>query len=85
MLSFFKKKDKQLHILGSATLTVTIYLATKSLVYATVGTLLVGIGKEVYDYYHPKKHTADIKDVVADVIGVAVVVSFILIAQGVKI
>ena len=72
MIGFFRQKDKQLHIVASAILTIAIYLLTKSLIIAGAGALLVGIGKEVYDYYHPKKHTADTKDVLADVIGIMV-------------
>ncbi len=41
--------------------------------------------QEVYDHFYPKKHTANIKDILADAIGIAVVVVGILIIQGVKI
>ena len=76
MLSFFKQKDKQKHIFGSALLVVLLYFVLKSLFLAGVGALVVGVGKEVYDHFHPKKHTADIKDILADIVG-------ILIALGV--
>lgn len=74
MLGFIEQRDKQLHIAGSAILTIVIYLLAKSLVIAGVGALVVGIGKEVYDYYHPEKHTADIKDILADCVGIAVAI-----------
>ena len=72
MSSFFKQKDKQLHMLGSAILTIVAYLLVKSLSYAVIGTLAIGIVKEIYDYFHPKKHTADIKDIFADMIGITI-------------
>jgi hypothetical protein len=34
---------------------------------------IIGLGKEVYDYFHPKTHTCDIKDLLADCVGIATV------------
>ena len=43
-----------------------------SLLYAGGGSLGVGTAKEVFDYFHPKKYTTDIKDIYADVFGIIV-------------
>ena len=35
----------------------------------------VGVAKEIYDFFHPKTHTCDIKDLMADCIGIIAMTS----------
>jgi VanZ family protein len=85
LFTFLKQLDKQLHILGSFSLTVTLgYLLIPfglltAIAFAAAIVLLIGVGKEVYDYKHPLSHTADPLDFLADVIGV-VVATLVLLA-----
>lgn len=67
--------DKYQHALGCAILTSTICALPFDLVLLLAGPVvfLIGLGKEVYDYFHPDKHTADWKDLVADCIGITIV------------
>jgi len=73
-------KDKFLHVGVSAGLTLLfIWLLPFIHVmwwWSPIFILLIGAGKECYDYYHPKMHTCDIKDFMADFIGVSAVTIF---------
>jgi uncharacterized protein YfiM (DUF2279 family) len=73
-------KDKADHLLASAFLTGAQYYALhrelersheQSLRIAIGGTLVIGLGKEIYDHVS-RKGTPSMKDVVADVLGIAV-------------
>jgi len=57
-------EDKKLHIIAG----LTIYAMFNILVgvYAIVPTILVAVGKEIYDMYVPS-HTSDIWDVLATI------------------
>jgi hypothetical protein len=71
--------DKMLHTVASGTLTF-IFLTLFSFIHvswwiAPIVVFLVGVGKEVYDYFHPQKHTCDIKDLFADCMGIIAVTS----------
>lgn len=68
-------QDKLYHILVCAILTSLICSMPSLLALLIAGPVvaLIGAGKEVYDYLHPDKHTADIKDFYADLIGIAIV------------
>jgi hypothetical protein len=67
-------KDKFMHVAVSAGLTLLFirFLPFIHVVWwwSPIITLSIGIGKEIYDYFHPKTHTCDIKDFMADAIGV---------------
>jgi hypothetical protein len=94
-MNFFQQQDKQLHIgtqfATELFLTTLIYFAFGyfgfiGFIAAVVSTLIaahitlhIGIGKEVFDFYHPATHTADIWDIVADAIGVDLAVITTLI------
>lgn len=75
-------KDKFLHVGVSAGLTLLfIWLLPFIHVawwWAPIITLLIGAGKEVWDYFHPKAHTCDLKDFMADAIGVGSIAIFYL-------
>ena len=75
-------KDKFLHVAVSAGLTL-LFIWLLSFIhiawwFAPIITLLIGISKEIYDYFHPKTHTCDIKDLMADALGIASVTIFYL-------
>jgi hypothetical protein len=75
-------KDKFLHVVVSAGLTL-LFIWLLPLIhvawwFSAIIVLLIGAGKEVYDYFHPKTHTCDIKDFMADAIGVGSVIIFYL-------
>jgi len=69
--------DKFFHTLVSGILTVLFIIIFNGVHVAwwisPIVVLLIGIGKEVYDYFHPKKQTCDIKDFLADFLGVLAV------------
>ena len=77
MLVDFRQSDKQVHFLISFLITisslhiVTHYLSYNKLflLYVFLFTFSIGLGKEIYDYYHRDKHTPDIKDLIADTLG----------------
>ena len=59
-------KDKLLHALVG--LTIFIFVSIFTLQIVALGVVYVaGVGKEIYDKLHPKKHTVDIKDMLATV------------------
>jgi putative lipoprotein len=68
-------QDKANHFLGSLMLSSTAYLGLvannndhdQSLVGAIGGTVLIGIGKEIWDIYHPG--TPSWRDLTADALG----------------
>lgn len=62
------QSDKILHFLASGLIFMIILMFTQSLDWAFLIAILVGIGKEIYDYY--KKGFADFYDVVADLLGI---------------
>jgi hypothetical protein len=75
-------KDKFLHVSVSAGLTLLfiwllpfIHIAWW---FSSIIVLVIGACKELYDYYHPKTHTCDIKDFMADAIGVGAITIFYL-------
>jgi hypothetical protein len=75
-------KDKFLHVTVSAGLTlIFIWLLPYIHIawwFAPIIIFLIGLSKEIYDRFHPKKHTCDIKDVMADCIGISAVTIFYL-------
>ena len=59
--------DKTLHLLAGSTIAALVWPFGAWL--AVVAVLVAAVGKEVYDKLHPDKHTADIWDAVATVMG----------------
>ena len=60
--------DKLLHYIVG----IWIQLIFSKFININVGLIMViaiGIGKEIYDKKHPDKHTADLYDVIATVLG----------------
>ena len=67
-------EDKQMHAVVSAMMAgaAAVYLEDKTdhpVAYSIVASMLPGIAKEVYDAAHPKNHTAEVGDLVADLAG----------------
>ena len=60
-------RDKALHAIGGVLILLVALLLGLSLIVAMSVVAVSGIGKEIYDKMHPKKHTADIWDIVATV------------------
>ena len=66
-------KDKLLHALVGLTIFVFVSIFTLQIVALSV-VYVAGVGKEIYDKFHPKTHTADIKDILATVVIPTIVV-----------
>jgi hypothetical protein len=62
-------QDKLLHFAAGALIAILVVIVTGSLVWAGAAVLLAGVGREVYDAYHPDTNTADIWDIVATCAG----------------
>jgi hypothetical protein len=77
-MNFFTQRDKQLHALGCFGLTIVLS-TVMPLSCAVQAVILIGIGKEVYDLQHPLSHTADVMDILADVIGIYAGAAFVLL------
>jgi hypothetical protein len=77
-MNFFTQRDKQLHILTNI-FGVIMWQFVMPLSCAIQLQILIGIGKEIYDYYHPLTHTCDVWDIVADVIGTYLGVTLVLL------
>ena len=46
-------------------------------VYPVVAVLIVAVGKEVYDHFHPDKHTCDAMDAIATIVGGLTMLQFL--------
>lgn len=73
------KQDKFFHVLVSSVLSV-IFLKIFLLIgvvwwWSPVVVMLIGIGKEVWDYLNPKKRKFDLMDLLADLLGIVAVSS----------
>jgi hypothetical protein len=77
-MNFFKQLDKQLHII-TCVAWVILFQFFMPLSCAIQATLLIGIGKEIYDRAHPETHTADVMDILADAIGIYIGAAFMLL------
>ena len=60
--------DKLLHLLVGFTITLIVALLGYPLV-GLVATMVVAIGKEVYDYYNKESHTSDGLDLIVTIVG----------------
>lgn len=73
-------KDKFLHIMVSAVLTMIFIwcclLFKVSWWISPIVVVLIGVGKEIYDRFYPRTHTCDIKDFLADSIGIVAITVF---------
>ena len=59
--------DKRLHFaVGVVVATLTSFFVP-SLAFPVL--LVVAVGKEVYDYFHPANHTSDVTDALATIAG----------------
>lgn len=64
-------KDKQLHLIVGFICGSLITFFSNIHLAISIG-VIVAIGKEVYDHYHPKNHTAEVLDVLTTIIGAIV-------------
>ena len=58
-------KDKQSHAVIGAFLGGMAFLIDPSLSFLSI--VAIAVGKEIYDYRHPDKHTADVADALVTV------------------
>lgn len=70
--------DKQAHALSGAVIVFMAHALTQSILLSLLACGLAAIGKELYDYHHPDKHTCDAWDAVATVAGGVLVAVIIL-------
>ena len=64
----FPPQDKLLHFIVGATISASFGMAGHPAM-GVAASLVVGAGKEVFDYFHPATHTTDIWDFVATALG----------------
>ncbi|WP_211452633.1 hypothetical protein [Collimonas antrihumi] len=79
---FLKKVplDKLLHFLVGGVIAGVVYALFLNQWLALIATVVAGVTKEIYDYFHPDQHTVEWLDVVATVVGAAPV----LLAVGIQ-
>lgn len=75
-MKFLLQPDKALHFTVSYALMLTLALLLP-LLYAAAIVLVIGAGKEWYDYKHPLTNTADWLDFAADTLGAGLAVAVI--------
>jgi hypothetical protein len=57
------KKDKKLHLIAGAIVAAIVYIASSgSIMLSILAAFVIGLLKEIYDAFHPKKHTVDFWD-----------------------
>ena len=59
--------DKWLHFIAGCSIYLTFSVGIGN--YALIPVVAAGVGKEIYDAWHPESHTAEVTDVVATVAG----------------
>ena len=59
--------DKLMHAAAGLAVALFVWAVTGSISLGLVAAGLAGIGKEVFDYFHPETHTADPLDALATV------------------
>lgn len=64
--------DKWLHAGGGAAIAALTWWLTGSAAAGVFAAVAVGLGKELYDLRHPARHTADLVDAGATVVGALV-------------
>ena len=60
-------RDKALHMIGGMLIWILIIAFGFSMIIAQLVVLAAAISKELYDKLHPKKHTADLWDIIATI------------------
>lgn len=70
------QKDKVKHAVGSFALAITLFMATGKVWVAIAGALIIGVGKEVWDYYGDG--VASWGDMAANMIGVGFSIAVLL-------
>jgi hypothetical protein len=63
-------KDKQLHFYVGLAIGAGAFIIAPQICF-TLG-CAIAIGKEVYDYFHPKNHTSDVTDALCTIAGVSI-------------
>jgi hypothetical protein len=63
------KRDKILHLSAGLAISFIVTISTGSTDYGNSSALIAGIGKEIYDYFHPEKHTAEGLDIAFTALG----------------
>jgi hypothetical protein len=63
------QSDKFLHFIAGGAVAGVVFGATDDLGWSLLGTVLAGVGKEVYDHYHPESQKADVWDALATFAG----------------
>jgi hypothetical protein len=74
-------KDKQLHALAGLAIALPVS-AVGHPGLALGMAVAAGVGKEIYDYYHPLDHTADLMDALATIGGGVLGVALGLLING---
>lgn len=78
-IEFLTAQDKCIHFIGGALVCFIAYMAF-GVIAACVATIAAALGKELYDYIHPEKHTADPWDAIVTICGGASVFLILLVA-----
>lgn len=87
--AFFKASDKWLHIVCSYAIALTVFVGLLPFIHewfngwwcfslAIVAAAIAGALKEWYDYKHPKEHSFEVADIVADVLGIVAAIGAML-------
>ncbi len=71
------KKDKAKHMIGSFALTLSTFFATGKVWVAIVVAVLIGLSKEIYDYYYGG--VASWEDMIANILGMCFAILLIFI------
>lgn len=69
--------DKLLHFLAGIFIVGFCYLLLPNIEIAFFIAIGFGFGKEVYDYFHPKSHSAEFMDLLATAYGALIAASLI--------
>jgi hypothetical protein len=63
------KQDKIKHFFVGAFASAVALTISFNPLFGILAAFLLGLAKEVWDYFHPEMHTADIWDLVATTLG----------------
>ena len=74
--------DKQLHFLVGAFILFT-FAAFGYPIYGLIAACVIGVLKEVWDYFRPKTNTAEFADILATVAGAATAFAVVSVANSV--
>ncbi|MBM7556472.1 hypothetical protein [Halanaerobacter jeridensis] len=65
--------DKVKHFLAGVLIFTFCFILGSNHWFSMVMVIIAGVGKEVYDYYHPQQHTVEVLDLLATIAGGIVV------------